>query len=111
MPLMFTQKAENDITIDNMKDLTEDHLKELKISIGHRILLKNKIKRFMEEKENINTQNLLDMELIFEQSNVNEIETSGTNTIIEAGTELSTEPNTEPSTDNESYEVYTCTRK
>ncbi|XP_077280586.1 uncharacterized protein LOC143907596 isoform X3 [Temnothorax americanus] len=42
---------ENDITLENITDITNDHLKELKVSIGHRIIFKNKIQLYKENKE------------------------------------------------------------
>jgi hypothetical protein len=53
--------TENDITIESMTDITDDHLQELKISIGHRIIFKNKIQVYKEKKElekNVQKQNI-----------------------------------------------------
>lgn len=35
--------TDNDITLDTISELTDEHFKELKISIGNRIQLKNKV--------------------------------------------------------------------
>jgi len=53
---------ENDV-IENMVHLTDDHLKELQISIGNRIIFKHKLKLYENEKEKKETeQNIQDMD-------------------------------------------------
>ncbi|KAL0098977.1 hypothetical protein PUN28_020917 [Cardiocondyla obscurior] len=84
-----------------MIDLTEDHLNELKISIGQRIIFKNKIKHYIEEKKK---EDILNMELIFEhdfaQSSFNQIITE-TVASTEVSSDNQTKLNSEMSTDSE----------
>jgi len=37
--------------MENIMDITDDHLKELKVSIGHRIIFKNKVKFYKEKRD------------------------------------------------------------
>lgn len=37
--------------MENIMDITDNHLKELKVSIGHRIIFKNKVKFYKKEKD------------------------------------------------------------
>lgn len=64
----FLWFTENDITVENVTDITDDHLKELKVSIGQRIIFKNEIKLYKEKKETEKkekeNQNILNMDVV-----------------------------------------------
>lgn len=57
--------TENDINIENMIHLTDDHLKELQVSMGQRIIFNDKIKLYKNHKHNLeNEQNILNMNMV-----------------------------------------------